>query len=92
MAYDLFDYQRQQQAIENIQRSIADLHKFEVIETIFCTIEKSTRFYVVKTIDFDIAFQSISDVLDFIECASKDGWEHAYSLEKEKKHQSYPRC
>lgn len=78
MQVDLFSISNELQAIEMIRSQITSLNDFEIIETDFCEIEKSRRFYTIKTNDFDISFPTIAEVLYFIELASREGWEKAY--------------
>ncbi|MBQ0140145.1 MAG: hypothetical protein KBT36_12700 [Kurthia sp.] len=46
MQVDLFSISNELQAIEMIRSQITSLNDFEIIETDFCEIEKSRRFYL----------------------------------------------
>lgn len=72
---DLFGVLFELSAIEKIREGIGELKDFETIETCLCTIEKSRRFYVVKTNEFDKSFFSADELMEFIERGSTNGWD-----------------
>ena len=71
---DLFNVLFEIKAIDKIRDNIDNMKVFDTLQTALCIIEKTDRFWVVKTLDFEESFQDKDECLKFIERGSSCGW------------------
>lgn len=79
---DLFNMLLEVKSIDKIRDQIDRMAIFDTIETQLCTVEKTNRFWVVKTSDFEQTFQDKKECLEFIERGSVCGWDFVYELQQ----------